>query len=242
MRNRPDDSLREIQFQLHIAPYAAGSVLVSFGNTRVICAATIDEEVPRWMKEQGVSGGWITAEYSMLPYSTHSRKPRDSTRGKSDGRGIEIQRFIGRALRAAVDLEALGPRTLWIDCDVLQADGGTRTASVTGACVAASLAAQKLLSEGKVCVLPIKHKIAAVSLGIVGDRVLLDLNYEEDKDAKVDLNLVMTDSLDLVELQVSGEESIFNRGELNTLLEMGTQGIRQILDFQAAALLAAKKL
>ncbi len=241
MRTRPDDSLREIHFQPHIAPHAAGSVLVSFGNTRVICAATIDEEVPRWMKEQGVSGGWITAEYSMLPYSTYSRKPRDSTRGKPDGRGVEIQRLIGRALRAAVDLEALGPRTLWIDCDVLQADGGTRTASITGACVAVSLAAQKLLREGKLCVSPIKHKVAAVSLGIVGGRALLDLNYKEDRDAEVDLNLVMTESLDLVELQVAGEEAVFNRGQLDTLLEMGTRGIRQILDFQAATLLATKE-
>jgi ribonuclease PH len=236
MRKRPPDSLREIQFQPGIAPHAAGSVLVSFGNTRVICAATIEEGVPRWMKEQGVSGGWITAEYSMLPYSTHSRKARESTRGKLDGRGVEIQRLIGRALRAAVNLEALGPRTLWIDCDVLQADGGTRTAAITGACVATSFAVQKLLCERKLCVSPIAHKVAAVSLGIVGGQALLDLNYEEDKNAAVDLNLVMTESLDLVELQVSGEEAVFNRQQLDSLLDMGVRGIQQILELQTAAL------
>ncbi len=241
MRTRPPDSLREIQFQLGIAPHAAGSVLVSFGNTQVICAATIEEGVPRWMKEQGVSGGWITAEYSMLPYSTHSRKPRESSRGKPDGRGVEIQRLIGRALRAAVNLEALGSRTLWMDCDVLQADGGTRTAAITGACVAASLAAQKLLREGKLSASPMVHKVAAVSLGIVEGRILLDLNYEEDKDAAVDLNLVMTESLDLVELQVSGEEAVFSRQQLDALLDIGGRGIQQILEFQAAALRTAQK-
>lgn len=237
LRTRPADSLREIQFQLDVAPHAAGSVLVSFGNTRVICAATIEEGLPRWKKEQGISSGWVTAEYSMLPYSTLSRKPRDSARGKPDGRGVEIQRLIGRALRTAVNLEALGPRTLWMDCDVLQADGGTRAAAITGACVAASLALRKFVREGRLSVSPIANKVAAVSLGIVGGQILLDLNYEEDKDASVDLNLVMTESLDLVELQVSGEEAAFSRRQLEALLKLGTRGIERIFELQNRALL-----
>src|SRR5580692_5555192 len=155
---RPPAQLRPISFTPGIAPHATGSVLVAFGNTRVICAATIEEGVPRWMKEQSVPGGWITAEYSMLPYSTHQRKPRDITKGKLDGRGVEIQRLIGRSLRAAVDLVALGPRTLWIDCDVLQADGGTRTASITGACVAIEMASRNLIAAGKLAASPVKKR------------------------------------------------------------------------------------
>src|ERR1700728_2242408 len=151
---RLPNQLRPLRFQNHIAPYAAGSTLIEWGNTRVICGVTIEEGVPRWMKEQSVPGGWITAEYSMLPYSTLQRKPRDISKGRLDGRGVEIQRLIGRSLRAAVDLRALGPRTLWIDCDVLQADGGTRTASITGACVAIHFAAQKLIAAGTMPVSP----------------------------------------------------------------------------------------
>lgn len=198
----------------------------------MICAATLEEKVPRWMKDQGVSGGWLTAEYSMLPYSTVSRKQRDSTRGRIDGRGTEIQRLIGRALRAAVNLKALGPRTLWVDCDVLQADGGTRTAAITGACVAIGLACRTLLDAGKIKTSPLKRQIAAVSVGVVNGEPLLDLNYEEDRDASVDMNLVMTDALEFVELQGSGEEAVFSDGDLASMLELGRKGIRELLEIQ----------
>src|SRR5205085_9781999 len=163
---RQPDELRPLRFQNHIAPHATGSTLIEWGNTRVICGVTVEESVPRWMKEQSVTGGWITAEYSMLPYSTLQRKQRDIAKGKIDGRSQEIQRLIGRAMRAAIDLEKLGSRTIWVDCDVLQADGGTRTAAITGAYVALSLAMQKLVREGKLMQSPILHAVAAVSIGI----------------------------------------------------------------------------
>jgi ribonuclease PH len=210
-------------------------VLVAFGNTRVICAATIEEAVPRWMKEQSVSGGWITAEYSMLPYSTLDRKPRDITKGRPDGRGIEIQRLIGRSLRAAVDLNALGPRTLWIDCDVLQADGGTRTASITGACVAIELASQKLIAAGKLAASPVRKFIAAISVGIVGGHALLDLDYSEDKEAAVDFNLVLTEDAQFVEIQGSGEESTFSEAEFQSMLTLGKQGVASLVALQREA-------
>src|SRR5215510_12057573 len=179
------DQLRPLNFRNHIAPHATGSTLIDWGNTRVICGVTIEDSVPRWMKEQGVTGGWITAEYSMLPYSTLQRKPRDISKGKIDGRSQEIQRLIGRSMRAAVDLEKLGQRTIWIDCDVLQADGGTRTASITGAYVALSLAIRKLRSAGKLTDDPILHGVAAVSIGICAGQPLLDLCYTEDAAAAV---------------------------------------------------------
>src|SRR5216110_3028202 len=185
---RHPDQLRPIRFQNHIAPNATGSTLIEWGNTRVICGVTVEEIVPRWMKDQNVSGGWITAEYSMLPYSTQQRKPRDISKGKIDGRSQEIQRLIGRAMRAALDLEKVGPRTIWIDCDVLQADGGTRTAAITGAYVALSLAVNKLMAEGKLAKNPISHGVAAVSVGVVEGRPLLDLCYTEDVAASVDMN------------------------------------------------------
>jgi ribonuclease PH len=181
------------------------------------------------MKEQGVTGGWLTAEYSMLPYSTSPRKSRDSTRGKIDGRSTEIQRLIGRSLRAGIDLEALGSRTLWVDCDVLQADGGTRTASITGASVAIALACKRLVQEGKLAKSPVSRQIAAVSVGVVGSEVLLDLDYSEDKDAEVDLNLVMTADLDFIELQASGEESVFGGEQLEKMIEYGRRGIRELV-------------
>src|SRR5215471_6731142 len=177
---RSPDQLRPIRFQNHIAPHATGSTLIEWGNTRVICGVTMEETVPRWMKEQNVAGGWITAEYSMLPYSTLQRKQRDATRGKIDGRSQEIQRLIGRAMRAAIDLDKIGARTLWIDCDVLQADGGTRTAAITGAYVALSLAVRKLIAEGKLPQNPLLHAVAAVSVGIVDRQPLVDLCYTED--------------------------------------------------------------
>ena len=227
--NRAADKLRDITFQTGIAPQASGSVLISFGRTQVLCAASIEEGVPRWMKEQGVTGGWLTAEYSMLPYSTAPRKQRDSSRGKIDGRSTEIQRLIGRSLRAGIDLEGLGSRTLWVDCDVLQADGGTRTASITGASVAIALACNKLVKEGKIAKSPVSRQIAAVSVGVVGSEVLLDLDYPEDRDAEVDLNLVMTGNLEFIELQASGEENVFGDSQLVTMLDYGRRGITELV-------------
>ena len=227
--NRASDKLREITFQTGIAPQASGSVLISFGRTQVLCAASIEEGVPRWMKEQGVTGGWLTAEYSMLPYSTAPRKQRDSSRGKIDGRSTEIQRLIGRSLRAGIDLEGLGSRTLWVDCDVLQADGGTRTASITGASVAIALACNKLVKEGKIAMSPVSRQVAAVSVGVVDSEVLLDLDYPEDRDAEVDLNLVMTGNLEFIELQASGEENVFGDAQLATMLEYGRRGISELV-------------
>ena len=203
--------LRPVTFEPGIAPHAAGSVLVSFGNTRVVCAATIDEAVPRWMQVQKVSGGWLTAEYSMLPYSTLDRKARDISRGKLDGRTTEIQRLIGRALRAVVDLEKLGARTLWVDCDVLQA-------------------------EGKIKETALRERVAAVSVGVVDGEVLTDLDYLEDKEATVDMNLVMTQSGEFVEVQGSGEEATFGEEALFEMLRSGRVGIERLLALQEDAL------
>ncbi len=236
--NRLPSELRKIALEPGIAPNAQGSVLCCFGNTRVICAASIEESVPRWMKEQGVEGGWLTAEYSMLPYSTLSRKTRDATRGKIDGRSTEIQRLIGRSLRAAVDLRAIGSRTIWIDCDVLQADGGTRTAAITGACVAAELALRELVKSGKLGRLPMKRRVAAVSVGIVDGEPRLDLDYLEDRDASVDMNLVMTDRFEYVEVQGSGEEAVFTDTELAAMLDLGRSGIQSLLSIQHQTLSA----
>jgi ribonuclease PH len=228
--------LRPIRFQNHIAPHATGSTLVEWGNTRVICGVTVDENVPRWMKEQGATGGWITSEYSMLPYSTLTRKPRDSSKGRVDGRSTEIQRLIGRAMRSAVDLEKLGSRTVWIDCDVLQADGGTRTAAITGAQVALSLAVKKLMADGKLTASPLLAAVAAVSVGIVDGLPLLDLCYLEDAGAQVDMNLVMTAAGEFIELQGTGEESTFDETQLAAMLALGKAGIQQLLAAQQAAL------
>jgi ribonuclease PH len=236
---RTPDQLRTVTFTPGFAPNATGSVLVSTGETRVICAAMIEEAVPRWMKEQNVPGGWVTAEYSMLPYSTLQRKQRDIAKGKLDGRSSEIQRLIGRSLRAAIDLEKLGARTLWIDCDVLSADGGTRTASITGASVAAALACRKLMVDGLLKVSPIRQLVAAISVGVVDGVALLDLDYLEDKDAAVDMNVVMTEQGAFVEVQGSGEESTFTDAELAAMLALARKGIGELLDAQRAVLSAA---
>jgi ribonuclease PH len=233
---RSASELRPLRFQNNIAPYATGSTLVEWGNTRVICGVTVEDAVPRWMKEQNVLGGWITAEYSMLPYSTLQRKQRDITKGKIDGRSQEIQRLIGRAMRATIDLEKLGSRTIWVDCDVLQADGGTRTAAITGAYVALSLAVAKLLAEGRLAESPMLHPVAAVSVGIVNNQPLLDLCYVEDAAAAVDLNLVMNEAGQFIELQGTGEESTFSESQLAALLALGKAGIRQLLAAQQATL------
>ena len=228
--------LRPVRFQNNIAPYATGSTLIEWGNTRVICGVTVEETVPRWMKEQGVTGGWITAEYSMLPYSTLQRKPRDITKGKIDGRSQEIQRLIGRAMRTALDLEKLGSRTIWVDCDVLQADGGTRTAAITGGYVALSLAISKLVAEGKLLQNPLRRAVAAVSVGIVEKQALLDLCYTEDAAAEVDLNLVMDSAGEFIELQGTGEEATFSEAQLAEMLALGKSGLQGLLALQQAAL------
>lgn len=233
---RQPDQLRPVRFQNHIAPHATGSTLVEWGQTRVICGVTVEETVPRWMKEQGVTGGWITAEYSMLPYSTLQRKPRDISKGKIDGRSQEIQRLIGRALRAAINLELVGARTIWIDCDVLQADGGTRTAAITGAWVALALAVRRLLSEGRLDKNPLLYPVAAVSVGLVEGEPLLDLCYAEDVAAAVDFNLVMNGESQFIELQGSGEEATFSESQLHQMLALGRAGIRSLLAAQHAAL------
>ena len=234
--SRRPDQLRPLTIEANIAPYASGSVLIGFDATRVICAATIEPKVPSWMKQQGVKGGWLTAEYSMLPYSTLDRKPRDITKGKIDGRTVEIQRLIGRSLRAVLDLQKLGEHTLWIDCDVLQADGGTRTASITGAYLAARLAIQKLIDAKKIAENPLTDTVAAVSVGIFGGEALLDLNYIEDKDAEVDANIVMTGRGQFVEVQSSGEEATFTGDQLQSLLAVSQQGLKELASLQTAFL------
>jgi len=233
---RAPDQIRPISFELGVAPHASGSVLVAMGNTRVICGVMIEEIVPRWMKEQGVSGGWLTAEYSMLPYSTTTRKPRDIMKGRLDGRSSEIQRLIGRSLRAVVDLEKLGARTMWVDCDVLQADGGTRTAAITGASLAVAVACRKLVEDKKVSAPPIRKLVAAVSSGILQGNAIVDLNYEEDKAVTVDFNLVATEDGEFVEVQGSGEESTFSQAQLDQMLVLGRKGIADLIAAQRAVL------
>src|SRR5471032_2190609 len=234
--SRSANQLRPLRFQNHIAPYATGSTLIEWGNTRVICGVTVEESVPRWMKEQKVPGGWLTAEYSMLPYSTLERKARDIAKGKLDGRSSEIQRLIGRSIRAAIDLEKIGSRTICVDCDVLQADGGTRTAAITGAFVALSLAVKKLIAEKKLTESPLLKSVAAVSVGIVNGQALLDLCYTEDVAATVDMNLVMNSAGEFIELQGSGEEATFTESQLADLLALGKIGISQLLAAQQKAL------
>lgn len=240
--DRAVDEMRPLEFVLDVAPNATASALSCFGDTRVICAVTIEENVPRWMKNQGKEGGWLTAEYSMLPYSTLDRKRRDSTAGKVDGRSTEIQRLIGRSLRAAVDLEALGSRTIWIDCDVLQADGGTRTASITGACVALAIALNRLVAKGGLSKSPMKKLLSAVSVGKVEGTPLLDLCYVEDRDAEVDMNVVLTEDGEFVELQGSGEEAVFTPEEMAQMIVLANKGAKDIAQAQRAAIARADEV
>jgi ribonuclease PH len=233
---RAPDEIRPINFELNVAPHASGSVLVSMGKTSVICAVTIEEAVPRWMKEQAVTGGWLTAEYSMLPYSTQPRKPRDITKGRIDGRSVEIQRLIGRSLRAVMDLEKIGPRTIWVDCDVLQADGGTRTTAITGASLALAIACRKFVREKKLDAPPMQKLVAAVSAGILDGQAIVDLNYEEDKFVAVDFNLVATEDGEFVEVQSSGEEATFAASQLDEMLALGRNGISALIGAQRAVL------
>lgn len=240
---RPDqrahNALRPVTFEVDFAPHASGSVLACFGNTRVICAASLERSVPRWMQAQGVEGGWMSAEYSMLPYSTLERKQRDISKGRQDGRSVEIQRLIGRSLRAVADLKHLPGHTLWVDCDVLQADGGTRTAAITGAWVAAEIACQRAIRKGSLERSPFTDSVAAVSVGLLEDTALLDLCYLEDRDATVDANIVMTGSGRFVETQASGEEATFTHEQLTELLRLAKSGIEALLQGQRAALTRA---
>ena len=206
------------------------------GKTRIICGVMIEEGVPRWMTEQGVTGGWLTAEYSMLPYSTLTRKARDISKGKLDGRSSEIQRLIGRSLRAVVDLEKLGPRTMWVDCDVLQADGGTRTAAITGASLAVAVACQKLVEDKRLETLPIRKLVGAISAGVLDGKSVVDLNYDEDKAVTVDFNMVATEDGEFVELQGSGEEATFSQVQLSEMLLLGRKSIAELIAAQRAVL------
>ncbi|MNB79606.1 Ribonuclease PH [compost metagenome] len=231
---RNDDQLRPLKITTQVNKYAEGSVLIEMGDTKVICTATVEEKVPPFLKGQGK--GWVTAEYSMLPRATQSRNQREAARGKLTGRTMEIQRLIGRALRSVVNLHALGERNITLDCDVIQADGGTRTASITGSFVALAFAVNKIAVQHKLSVFPITDYLAAISVGIVDDKPLLDLNYEEDSKAKVDMNVVMTGSGEFVELQGTGEERPFSRRELDYLLGLGETGVLELIAAQKEAL------
>jgi len=231
---RQPNQLRTISIERNYTKHAEGSVLISVGDTKVICTVTVEDKVPPFLRNQGT--GWITAEYGMLPRATGTRNQRESTRGKVGGRTMEIQRLIGRALRAIVDLKALGEKTLWIDCDVIQADGGTRTASITGAYVALADAVYKQFRNGNIQQFAITDFLAATSVGVVEDRPVLDLNYQEDSAARVDMNLVMTGRGQFVEVQGTGEEAPFSLDELHSLLGLGQQGIRMLIEHQQAAL------
>lgn len=220
MRNngRKNDEMRKVKVTRNYIIHPEGSVLIEFGNTKVICNATVEERIPPFLR--GTGSGWITAEYSMLPRATNNRVQREAAKGKIMGRTMEIQRLIGRALRSAVDLEKLGERQILVDCDVIQADGGTRTASITGAYLAVELAIEKLIDEGKLTEIPIKSKVAAISVGKVNGQVLLDLEYEEDSKAEVDMNIVMNDKGEFIELQGTGEEATFTQNELLKFIEV----------------------
>jgi ribonuclease PH len=231
---RQQDELRPVKITTPYIKHAEGSVLIEVGDTKVICTATVEERVPPFMKGQGK--GWVTAEYSMLPRATQVRNQREANKGKLSGRTMEIQRLIGRALRSVVDLDKLGERTITLDCDVIQADGGTRTTSITGAFVAMVLAIHEVCREKKLSVFPVKDYLASVSVGVVGGKPALDLKYEEDSTAKVDMNVVMTGSGQFVEVQGTGEEAPFSREELDSLLALAEKGIQDMILLQMDAL------
>ncbi len=235
--NRKADELREIKITPDFIPKADGSVLVEFGSTRVICAASVEEKIPRWMMNEKNKTGWITAEYSMTPYAGGQRKMRESTTGKVGGRTQEIQRLIGRSLRSVVALKHLGQRTIWIDCDVIQADGGTRTASITGGYIALYFALQKLVKEEKIKKIPMKRKVAAISVGVVGNEILLDLDYPEDLTAAVDFNVVMTDHGEFIEVQGTAEEKPFSRKQLDQMLILAEKGCKELFKLQDEAVM-----
>ncbi|ELD1800013.1 ribonuclease PH [Vibrio fluvialis] len=232
--NRAADQVRPINITRHYTAYAEGSVLVEFGNTKVLCNATVEEGVPRWLKGQGK--GWVTAEYGMLPRATHSRTRREAANGKQGGRTMEIQRLIARSLRAVVDLEAMGELMITVDCDVIQADGGTRTASISGASVAMADAFDKLVADGKLKKNPMKGHVAAVSVGILGQDVLCDLEYVEDSAAGTDMNVVMTEEGKMIEIQGTAEGEPFSHEQLLDLLAVAKKGIADIVSAQKASL------
>lgn len=226
--------LRPIKITTGFIPHAEGSVLMEIGRTRVICTATVEESVPMFLR--GSNKGWITSEYSMLPRATESRTPRESSLGRKSGRTHEIQRLIGRSLRTSIDLDRLGERTIWIDCDVIEADGGTRTASITGAYIAMVQAVKRLVSNGSIKELPVNCNLAAVSVGVVDGVSMLDLNYAEDSNAEVDLNVVMTDRKEFIEIQGTAERQPFSREILNELLKLAENGITSLIEEQRRAL------
>jgi ribonuclease PH len=234
--NRSPSQLRPVTITPDFIPTAEGSVLIEVGNTRVICTASIEETVPPFLRNSGK--GWISSEYAMIPRSTLTRTPRDVSKGRPSGRTHEIQRLIGRSLRAVTDLTRLGERTLWIDCDVIQADGGTRTASITGAFVALGLALEKLVDAGTLTAVPLKDFVAAVSVGMVDGEILLDLCYEEDSRADVDMNYVMTAGHKLVEVQATAEHQVFDDQQLQKMLSLARQGVQQLIAKQQAVLSA----
>ncbi|MBN3856042.1 ribonuclease PH [Paraburkholderia sp. Ac-20340] len=231
---RAADQLRDVRITRHFTKHAEGSVLVEFGDTKVLCTASVSESVPPFLRDKG--RGWLTAEYGMLPRATHTRSDREAARGKQTGRTQEIQRLIGRAMRAVFDLEALGARTINLDCDVLQADGGTRTASITGAFVAAHDAVSKLLADGRIARSPITDYVAAISVGVYEGLPVLDLDYAEDSQCDTDMNVVMTGSGGMVEVQGTAEGAPFSRNELNALLDLAQGGIATLIGMQKAAL------
>lgn len=231
---RNNEQIRPVKITRNYLKHAEGSVLIEMGDTKVICTASIDDRVPPFIK--GTGKGWITGEYGMLPRSTEVRKPRESTRGRIDGRTMEIQRLIGRALRSIVDLEKLGEMTIYIDCDVIQADGGTRTASITGSYVAIVDAFCKLIQREKINGIPLNGYIAAVSVGIKDGEAILDLNYAEDSTCQVDMNIVMTDKGEYIEIQGTGEESPFNRAQFKEMMELAEKGIRELIEIQKQSL------
>jgi ribonuclease PH len=231
---RPDgrafDALRSVRLQRHYTKHAEGSVLIEFGDTQVICTASIQDKVPGFLRGKGQ--GWLTAEYGMLPRSTHSRMDREAAKGKQSGRTQEIQRLIGRSLRTAFDLQAIGERTLQLDCDVIQADGGTRTAAITGAMVAAYDALSKLVAQGALPALPLRHFVAAISVGVVAGQPVLDLNYIEDSDCDTDMNVVMTEAGHFIEVQGTAEGAAFDRATMDRLLDLAQSGIGQLIQQQ----------
>ena len=231
---RAPDEMRPVQFITNYTRHAAGSVLAEFGDTRVLCTASVEDRVPPWMRGGGI--GWVTGEYGMLPGATHTRSGREAARGKQSGRTQEIQRLIGRSLRAATDLAALGERTVTLDCDVLQADGGTRTAAISGAFVAMQLAMHRLCDARKLTRNPLHGQIAAVSVGIFDGVPVLDLDYDEDSQAETDMNVVMNDLRKFVEVQGTAEGHAFDRDELDSLLELATKGVEEIIAVQSIAM------
>ena len=235
---RTPEDIRSLTIEPHFSPYAEGSCLICVGNTHVICTASVDEKVPPFLR--GAGRGWVTAEYGMLPRATHSRMDREAARGKQSGRTQEIQRLIGRSLRAIIDLEKLGERQIKIDCDVIRADGGTRTASITGAWVALSLAVEDLMQKGLIAAMPLRDQVAAISCGLVAGEALADLDYNEDSNAETDANFVLTASGGIVEIQGTAEQHPFSESQLMEMMTLATKGCQQLFEVQMQAVRTAK--